>query len=569
MADEKDLSANIPQEPEWIQEAYGTESPIPRKKGRTPGKSPRKKSTRTPPSKVIGRSPSTSTRKSYHFTEMGNKERMYELFGENIRHCSALGFVVWNGIKWVPDGVGLVSSYASETIKHIYEEAANVLLEASETDDENERKRLASFAELLTKWAKSSETLKMVNSMVGLLKSDQRIQVDVSLFDSNPYLFNFANCTVNVCTGEAYPHNRDDYLTIAVPFNYNPNAKAPVCMQFLNDIMLGREELVTFLQKAFGLCMTADVTEQVWFLLLGSGENGKSTLLEAVAYALGDYSTAIDPSTISVSKKDGSSASSDIARLRGMRMVRVSETEQGTRLASELIKRMTGGDKQTARFLYGRDFDFKYSHKLFVFTNHEPVVTESSHGFWRRVRKVPFDYTVPAEKKDKQLPTKLEKEVEGILAWMVEGAKKWKREGLEVPELVKQATQRYREEQDVLGTYIRDFCIVGEGKQVQSSVIYKAYAAWLTEEMGMRPISQPMFRREMEGRNFAYKMGTSGTDKGKRFFIGLTLPSASSIQNMPVVDPTIEASTLNGNGHTNGNHSLETLDAELSNIEGL
>jgi putative DNA primase/helicase len=565
MADEKELSQNVPQEPNWVQEAYVTESP-PKK----PGKSPRKRATKKGTGKVIGRTPTSSEHtkgtltKTYNFTEMGNKERMFDLFGENIRFSAALGFTVWNGIKWVPDGVGRVSSLASDTIKSIYEEASNILLEASETDDEEERKRLAGIAEKLTRWGKASETLKMVNSMVGLLKNDQRIQLDVSMFDSNPYLFNFANGTVDVRTAKIYPHKRDDYLTMSVPFNYNPDAKAPVFMQFLRDIMLNREELISYLQKAFGLCMTADASEQVWFLLLGSGENGKSTLLEAIGHALGEYAQALESSSITELKRNGSSATPDLASLRGKRLVRVSETNKGAKLDSELIKKMTGQDTNMARHLYRDPFTFKYTHKLFLFTNHEPIVEDASVGFWRRVRKIPFDYRVTPDKKDKQLTTKLESEVEGILAWMVCGYLLKQKEGIEVPQIVASATQKYQEEQDILGTYIRTHCIVDASHKVKASIFRSAYNTWLEEEMGMKTVSRPKLNREMQDRGYIHK-----DRNGISYYLGLTLPSASDVKNMPVVDPTIEASTLNGNGHTNGNGHMNTLDAELSSIEGL
>lgn len=211
--------------------------------------------------------------------------------------------------------------------------------------------------------------------------------------------------------------------------------------------------------------------------------------------------------------------------------------------------------------MYGKDFTFKYTHKLFVFTNHEPIVTESSKGFWRRVRKVPFDYDVPSEKKDLKLPLKLQGEVEGILAWMVQGAVLWYKEGLEVPEIVQEATQRYKEEQDILGTFIKDFCVTGERRKVKSSVLYKTYVEWLNVEMGMKPLSQPMFKRDMADRKFTCKSA-----KDANYFLGLSLKRDEK-QNMPEVDPTLEAPTPNGNGHTNG--TVNALDTELSSIEGL
>jgi phage/plasmid primase, P4 family, C-terminal domain len=540
------------------------------------------------------------TKGGYHHTEFGNTARMLDL-DKNIRWCAALGYLYYDGTRWVADAENLVRASALRSIIAMYKEASDLLQEAlllqvpvphqpttpmfreaptqqvpsdvevpdeSTTNEDIEGKRaaLTDRAEALIKWAHASEKSSMISSMVSLCRSFPGIEVDIAVFDKDPYLFNFSNGTFDIETGKFRKHDPMDYITCVVPFNYRKDATCPVFQAFIHDIMCGNIELVDFLQKALGMCLTGDVSEQAWFLLLGSGENGKTTLLEAIAYVLNTYAGSIDAKSISVSKRDGSAPSPDIAGLRGKRLVRVSETEEGTRLATELIKKMSGGDEQQARFLNKDPFTFKFTHKLFVYTNHEPVIRESTHGFWRRVRKVPFDYTVPAEKKDRDLPKKLELEAEGILAWMVEGALKWKSEGLGIPEIIQKATQIYKEEQDVLGTFINDFCVKGDGKQVQSSVIYKKFTEWLTGEMGMRAFSQPAFKREMTARKFEYTRQTSGKDKGVRIFKGLCMsskgasegPSSNghvSSESVPVSPVSVPTS----NGHTSNVSTPNTL----------
>lgn len=479
-----------------------------------------------------------------HFTELGNMERMFALYGGDIRYCKALGWLVWDGVVWEPNAEK-VATYAVATIRSMYSEAASLLDAASKTPDSAKEKRneLSSSASALTNWAKHSETLKMVQSMIGLLKSHPGIHIEMSELDRHPYLFNFSNCTVDVRTGKQHAHSRDDFLTMSVPFRYNPDASSPTFQRFVAECMLGNVELVGYLQKAFGMCLTADVSEQKWFLLIGSGANGKTTLLEAIAYTMSDYATTIDPATISVSRKDGSAASSDIASLRGKRLVRVSETEQGTRLASELVKRMTGGDAQKARFLYKDEFEFLYTHKLFVYTNHEPVVEDASVGFWRRVCRIPFNLKLEDPQKDLSLPKKLQDEAEGILAWMVRGAIAWHKEGLAIPEIVTNATREYQQAQDILGTFIRQYCLCDKAEKVRTSVFRAEYNKWLEEEQGMRLTTQPKLKRDMQDRGYFCTHTREGD-----VYIGVNLRSSAKKPHGEVVaTPKDVLAALDGN----------------------
>jgi putative DNA primase/helicase len=192
-----------------------------------------------------------------------------------------------------------------------------------------------------------------------------------------------------------------------------------------------RADLISFLQTAAGWALSGDISEQIMFILFGSGANGKSTFLNTIMYLLGDYAIATPTETFM--KKSGDQHTNDIARLRGTRFVTTTELEYGKRLAEPLIKKITGNDQMTARFLYGEYFNFMPTFKIFMATNHKPVIKGTDHGIWRRIRLIPFTTRITEEKQDKHLEQKLKTEASGILNWLLEGAMRWQKEGLKTP----------------------------------------------------------------------------------------------------------------------------------------
>ncbi|GHV09906.1 hypothetical protein FACS189485_22810 [Spirochaetia bacterium] len=180
-------------------------------------------------------------------------------------------------------------------------------------------------------------------------------------------------------------------------------------------------------------------------------------------------------------KRNGDQISNDIARLRGTRFVTTTEAEEGRRLSEPLIKQITGNDALTARFLYGEYFDFIPTFKIFMATNHKPMVRGTDHGIWRRIKLIPFTTTIAPEKQDKHLEEKLLEEGPGILNWLLEGARRWCAEGLVMPKAVSNATEEYRSEMDVLGSFIKECCVQGPGTSVRARELFRAYQEWCEE----------------------------------------------------------------------------------------
>jgi putative DNA primase/helicase len=215
------------------------------------------------------------------------------------------------------------------------------------------------------------------------------------------------------------------------------------------------------------------------FILFGSGANGKTTFLNTIMYILGDYATATPTETFM--KKSGDQTTNDIARLRGIRFLTTTEAEQGRRLSEPLIKKITGNDQMTARFLYGEYFNFTPTFKIYMATNHKPVIKGTDHGIWRRIKLIPFTTRIEEENQDKYLEEKLKEEASGIFNWLLAGAQRWRREGLKAPKIVLAATDEYRGEMDVIGNFLKERCVQLKDVSIRIRELYKAYTDWCDE----------------------------------------------------------------------------------------
>jgi putative DNA primase/helicase len=250
--------------------------------------------------------------------------------------------------------------------------------------------------------------------------------------------------------------------------------------------------------------------------LHGTGANGKSTLLETLSTLLGDYAETTRAETLLIKTYDGG-IPNDVAALKGARFVSTSETEEGKRLAEALVKAITGGDTLSARFMRGEFFKFKPSFKLWLASNHKPVIRGTDHAIWDRIRLVPFNVRIPEDEQDKDLPHKLQAELAGILAWAVRGCLDWQHRGLGMPQEIAAATESYRSEMDVLAAFIADCCIMAEGARVTAKDLYGAYRSWC-EDAGEKPVSQKALGTRLEEKTFR-----PGRTKTGRFWIGIGL----------------------------------------------
>lgn len=424
--------------------------------------------------------------KQFKLSELGNAERLVARHGKDIRYCHEWNkWLIWTGTHWQIDLTGEVERRAKETIRAIYSEAAEI---------EDEEKRAA-----LAKHAAKSETNRAISAMVELAKSEPGIPVLSDQLDSDIWLLNCKNGTLDLRTGELRPHNRKDYITRIIPTEYNPYADFEEWAKFLHRIMNDNAELISFLQRAVGYSLTGSTREQCLFMLYGCGANGKTTFLEAISDVLAGYAQRTPTDTLLA--KDTSGISNDIARLKGARFVVASEVEEGKRMAESLVKQMTGGEKMTARFMRAEYFEFMPHFKLWVGTNHKPVIRGTDQAIWRRIKLIPFNVTIPPEERDKNLLNKLRREMPGILNWAVMGCMDWQKNGLGEPEEVIKATNDYRSEMDVLTRFVSDCCTTATQRGTKSSELYKKYAEW-SKDNGEFALSQTKFSTRMQEKGF-------------------------------------------------------------------
>lgn len=450
-----------------------------------------------------------------NLTDLGNARRFVAAHGRDLRYCFPWGkWLCWNGQRWQIDQTGEVNRRAKDTIRKIYEEAA-------QTQDDRHRQSLA-------KHALRSEAEGKIRAMIKVAESEPGIPVLPEDMDRELSFLNLSNGTLNLSTGELIPHNREDLITKLAPVEFRTDAECPLWMAHLDRIFFGNLALKAFVQDAFGYSMTGSFSDKVLLISYGMGDNGKTVTHETLAGILGDYAMRTPTETL-LSRRENS-IPNDIARLRGARFVFSVEPEEGKRLAEALVKSLTGGDTVSARFLHAEWFDFKATFKIWLATNHKPIIKGTDKAIWNRIRLIPFNCSIPPED---QVPMnefleRLKAEWPGILLWGLEGYRDWKKYGLRPPDGVKGATKEYRDEMDVLGEFISEQCEVSKSAETTAREIYGAYVRWC-EETGEHPVSQRTFGGRLSERGFQKKRMTGG-----RYLwlgIGLTGGGTQDAQN--------------------------------------
>lgn len=419
-------------------------------------------------------------------TDLGNARRLVLRHGRDLRYCHPWrSWLIWDGTRWTRDDTGAVSRLAKETIQSIY-------VDAAASGDETERKALA-------RHAMRSEAEPRIRAMIALAESEPGVPIRPDDLDGDPWLLNVLNGTVDLRTGKLREHKREDLITKLARVSFDQAAECPVWTAFLYRIMDGNDRLIGFLRRAIGYSLTGLTWEEVLLILWGPGDNGKTTLLELLLEMFGDYAAGTPAETF-VSRRDGT-IPNDVARLKGIRLVKAVETDSGRRLAEARVKQMTGRDTISARFMRGEWFDFKPEFTAWLATNHKPEVRGTDKAIWDRIRLVPFTVTIPEAEQDRELADKLRAELPGILCWAVEGCLEWLRDGLGAPQEVLSATETYRAEQDTIANFIDDACIVGEEKKATAKALYAAYRQWC-QESGEEPMGKIAFGTKLGERGF-------------------------------------------------------------------
>lgn len=416
--------------------------------------------------------------------DTGNADRFIDRYGDNYKYSyTNKQFFVFDGAKWAADETGMIRRLIDEMINGLKNEKI-VVPEGTEPEDAKEQ---------FMKFIKKSRGTQAKKNITDEIKHRKPVKTDE--FDQHDMLLNVANGYIDLPARKLHDHDIEKLFSLQSYTDYTEKMQPTIWLEFLNDIFDGDQEVINYLQKALGYSLTGSTREQVMFILHGKGRNGKSIFVETIAEILGDYSKTMQATSLMVKKND--SVNTDIARLNGARFVSSSEPNEGFRFDEGLIKQLTGGDKVTARFLYGSEFEFTPKFKIWVSTNHKPIITGTDDGIWRRLVLIPFDVQIPDEKVDKNLKYKLLREAPGILNWMVQGAYMWMKDGLEAPEKISEAGELYRNEMDVIEEFITDRCERVEGSRVRNKILYEEYRKW-ADETGSHKMPMKKFTQKMK-----------------------------------------------------------------------
>lgn len=410
-------------------------------------------------------------KKNYDFTDTGNARRFIDTYGENLRYnFDNKCWVIWNGKTWLRDQTQKVKNLADRMIKEMQSE----YFEIFESDKDK--------AEALLKNIKHLSSSSGKDSMLKEAMHLDEIATTNKDFDKDTYLLNCANGVVDLRNGELLPHDKNLMLSknTNVEISKDKNAEPTEWLKTLDGIFLHDKAMIEFVRRAIGYSLTGDTKEQCFFQCHGNGANGKSVFLNTLNGILGDYAlNAQVDSVLTRGNSNSGNASPDIARMNGARFVRTNEPNEGARFNEGLVKQLTGGnDTITARFLYGSDFEFKPVFKLWIACNYKIVVRGTDKGIWRRMRLIPFEAEFEGKNDDKNLESKIKKELPLILRWAVNGCLEWQSEGLPMPKKVEEATKEYRDEMDVVQSFCKDCVKKRPTGKTRASEMYNAYKRW-------------------------------------------------------------------------------------------
>jgi putative DNA primase/helicase len=447
--------------------------------------------------------------KLYSFDDMGNAERFIDKCGRNVMFNHVTGrWYVYDGRRWTVDNTGAVDRMLDTVVENIKKERQAYMdtLPANGLTPDVEK--------AFDKHAKSCRAHR--SKAAALNESKHRSFVLPEELDAHKDLFNCANGTIDLTTGELRPFDRADKLTRISAVEYTDHADCPRWLAFLNEILGGDEDLIRYMQKAIGYSLTGNTSEDCVFFLHGTGRNGKSTLIGIIDAIMSDYAETIQPETLTITGAMRSSTA-DLADLKGARFVVTHEPNEGWALNEGLIKQMSGGDKMKAARKYENPVTFTPEYKLWALTNHKPIIRGTDVGIWSRVRLIPFTVRIPDDRIDEELPQKLARELPGILKWAVDGCLLWRREGLKPPRSVALATEAYKSEMDTLSAFLSDCADVGAGRTATKD-LYAAYCNWARDN----------HEKEMTGRKFAMKASErfeKQRSNGQEYYKGITLKS--------------------------------------------
>lgn len=416
------------------------------------------------------------------YSDVFNGEMLVQRHGASLRYCQEWhAWYIWKSTHWVKDRQGEVLDFARETIAWLGHLAL---------DTGNDK---------LLKHAVKSRADSTLQNMLHQAGTMHPIRTLPEEFDRYPWLINCPNGTVDLRSSILAPHDPTQLISKCTTTAYTSGAPCPRWLAFLSRIMgmPGPENpddpaslmeahakeadrataMIGYVQRLIGYTLVGVTQEKILPITWGTGDNGKSTFIEVIADVLGADYAMRTPVELFLAKRENA-IPNDVARLKGVRFAYSSEPPQNRRLNESLIKELTGGDTVSARFMRGEFFTFRPECTLWLSTNLRPPTNDTGNALWNRIKLIPFTVTIPKEEQDRALRDSLLQEADGILSWAVRGCLDWQTNGLQEPEDVQMATAAYRSENDALGRFIEDQCILAMNVRVKAGDLYGGFKKW-------------------------------------------------------------------------------------------
>ncbi|CAH1070403.1 phage/plasmid primase, P4 family [Candidatus Nitrotoga sp. 1052] len=411
-------------------------------------------------------------------------------------------------LQWTPQGWQWCEK--NEHVQRAKAVSESLVKEAQEvlSEDQDKGKRLM-------QQAVNSHNLPRIEAMLKLAVSEPEMAATVSELDKNPLLLGVRNGVVDLRTGGLLTNEPSMLITRFCNADYVVNSTCDKWLTFLDQVFQSDTATIETIQRALGYTLTGEITEEVMFVCFGHGSNGKSVFNNVVSTIIGDYGRMAPSTLLTMRRGDDSAPRNDLAALAGARYVSINELQAGDRLDEQIIKQLAGRELISARFLHKEFFEYMPTYKAWLRTNHKPIITGDDDGIWRRLALIPFRRKFTDSEKDPYLEQKLLDERDGILMWMIEGALKWRKDGLKLSATIKAEHTAYRKESDLLGEFLNEKCQPNPNGKIEQTYLFEQWRDWCIRN-AFRYNSKASFTRRLSERGF-----TESKSNGKRYYIGL------------------------------------------------
>jgi len=417
-------------------------------------------------------------------TEQDFAEAVAVKWKDKVIYVSGLGFLICENHIWNRDGEDLLTH---RKLQEIVNKACEDLDNIGNGQDANKRKQINAIKKRLKKRSFQNNCLECLKSNTGILTNISDLDGSVPIVGLNNGVFDLTNLQIVKNAAELK-------VTKNLDVTYDPDAQCPL-FDSMMDRIFPDKSLQDYVMTTLAYSLSGDANQQQFYIWVGKGANGKSTLLEIISEIFGNYSVTLDPQ--SFMRKPAGSISSDVARLRGARLCVTSETPAGAVMEVALVKRLSGNDTIVARELYKADIQFQNKAVIFMPTNFIPVFDGGDGGIARRVKIVPFDVIIPEDERDPNLLSKLKLEKSGIFNRLLKAYQEYKANGIVEPDKVKQSSRKFTDQSNLLKQFVEDELINEDGAEVKRSEMYQAYKSWATAR-GYKALSDNIFSTSFE-----------------------------------------------------------------------